>query len=148
MEQELLAAVFALLNGDTILKTQSGINPANGSARNVAVFNQAPDNTPVPYVRIALTDTLLLDAEPMDYQTQPQAKTISLLVTAFSDYEPEVFGISARLQTLLRHQEITTANYHGSTWLTSVDYYTDNITDPDHLYRVAAVRVRANLEPR
>ena len=148
MENELLAAVYSLLNGDSTLKNSSGINPLTGAARALTIHNQVTQNQAVPYVRITLTDLVPMDDEPFNYGYVPTAKSIFLLVDAFSDYEPEVFNISARLQALLGHYEITTTTYHGSTWLQSVDYFTDNTSDVDRVYRRASLRVRCNLEPR
>ena len=146
IELELLGAVYSLLNGDSTLKNSTGINPLTGAARALTIHNQVVQNQAVPYVRITLTDSVPIDSEPFGYGYVPTAKSIFLLVDAFSDWEPECFAISARLQTLLGHYEITTATYHGSTWIQSVTYFTDNTSDTEHIYRRASLRVRCNLE--
>ena len=146
VDKEVLGAIFTILNADTALKTATGINPSTGASRPVAVHNQIAQNQPVPYVRITLTDSVLLDDEAFDY-TQPTCESVFVLVNVFSTYQPETFNISSRLKFLLKHREITTAHYHGSTWLVSTDYFQDNQTQPDSVYQVAALRVRVNLEP-
>ncbi len=142
-ELEVLAFVVAALKAANI----TGINPSTGNSRTVAIFNQVKQDAFVPYLRCTLTDTLNLDTEPYSYSFVPTAKTIHVMVDSFSDYEPESFSLAAQIQAALQHQEITTTNYHGSTWLTASDYFVDNITNPDRIVRRASIRIEARVEP-
>jgi hypothetical protein len=145
-EQELTGYIYNLLSTDSTLTASTGIDPATFTARAVTVFNEVKQDQPMPYVRLTLSDTVLMDSEPYEDGYVPTAKTISLTVTAFAPEEYECLAISGRLQTLLQHREITTASYHGSSWLTAVDMREDR-SNPDNVYRMAVLRVRVNLTP-
>ena len=145
VEKELLAAIWSTLNGDTELKTSTGINPGTGAARAVAIYNQPVENAPVPYVRFTIDSTRNVEGEPFEYSYTPSAKAVGFMLDVFSDYEPEVLAISTRLQALLQHKEITTTHFHGSTWLTNVVYFVDNLSNPDRLYRRANLRLIATI---
>lgn len=144
MEVELLTAVYSLLSVNADLLA-SGINPVSGSGRTVAVFNQVAQNAPVPYVRITLTDTVPLQDEPYSY-VAPTARTLSMLVDVFSDYEKEVFNIASCLESVLENHQFTTTHYNGSVWPTGTTFFTDNTTNPDRVLRRASMRLRANLQ--
>jgi len=146
-ETELLAWVSGVLNGDTELKTQTGLNPASGAARAVAIYNRVAPDAAVPYVRFHLTDSLPIDDEPFDVDSAPEAHQIGVMVNVFSDYEPEVLKIAARCRDLLKHSAITTANFNGSSWLGPIDYFTDNLSEPDRVFRRASMRVGCRLQP-
>ena len=143
-ETEILAWVVTTLKAASI----TGINPNTGNSRTVAVYNQVKQDAFVPYIRVSFTDTLNLEDEPFGYTFVPTAKTINLLVNVFSDYEPEVLTIASQIQTALQHAEITTINYHGSTWFKSCDFYVDNTASPDRLLRCAGIRIETRVEPR
>jgi hypothetical protein len=145
-EKELLGAVFTILN-ETELKTQTGINPATGAARAVGVYNMPPQDAAMPFVRFSISDTIPLSSESYDIESQPTAKTIFVTVDCFSEYEPELLTMSARVQALLQHAAIVTLHFTGSSWFTAADYLVENETDPDRVIRHAALRMRCNLEP-
>jgi hypothetical protein len=147
MLNEIVTDVYGALSEDATLLS-SGINPQTGASRSVRVVGQAAQADPLPFVRVTLTDSALLepDAVPHDYDTQPTAERVMLLVNVFSDFEPEVRKIAHRVQELLRHRQVVTAGYRGFTWLDSCVFYTDNQSDPDRVLRVSAIRVRATME--
>jgi hypothetical protein len=146
-EREIRGFIFAVLNDDTELTTQTGIDKSSGDPRPVTIYNEVTQDAQVPYVRVTLTDTRAIEDEPFGYDFVPTANAGMLLVDVFSDFETEMFNIAARLKVLLQHKEITTAHYHGSTWFKSADFFVDNTTNPDRVLRRASIRVQANVEP-
>lgn len=146
-EKEMLVWLYSTLNGDTELKTTTGINPTNGAARAVSVYNQPPQDAPLPFVRFSLSDTLPVAEPTFDLTTQPVQKSVFLTIGCFSDYEPEVLAISARVQALTQHAAIVTQHFQGWSWLQSVDYLEDNQSDPDRIIQHASIRVRCIVEP-
>lgn len=146
-ENELLAAIYSALSGDATLLA-SGIDPATGTARSLTgVYNKPAEDAVTPYVRITLTDSIPLNTEAYGFTDQPTERTISLLVNAISEYEPETLSIANRLQELLRNRQVATANFSGGTWVTDCAFYIDNQSFPNRLYNIAALRVRCNMEP-
>jgi hypothetical protein len=89
-----------------------------------------------------------IDDEPMEYSFVPTAQRLGLLIDVFSDYEPESYAIAAQVKAALQHTEVTTTNYHGSTWLKSIDYFVDNTSNPDRVIRRASIRILTNLESK
>ena len=145
-ENEIVAEIYSVLTGDDTLMNDSGIDPETGLAREIQVYGQPTESAQLPYVRITLTDALPLDEEGFQITT-PVAGIIGLLVNVFSDWEPEVRSIAARLRYLLGEHAVSTTGFKGWTRLESTDYYDDNLSDPDHVIRSAALRVRCILEP-
>lgn len=136
---------YSLLSNDTPLLT-SGIDPHTGNARAVAILNQVSQNQRFPYVRVTLSDEIPLSEET---HGEPQAgevhhDTLFLAIDVFSDHEPEVWSITARLKDLLRHAKLSGSGFVGYTWLDSVDYFTDNQSDPNKIIRRASMRVRVH----
>lgn len=147
-EKETLAWLYSTLNNDTELKTLTGINPATGTARAVAVYNHPPQDAPLPFVRYSVSDTLPVADATFDIATQPVQKSVFVTIGCFSEYEPEMLAISARVQALTQHAAITTTNFNGWSWLQSVDYLEDNQSDPDRIIQHASLRVRCIVEPK
>jgi hypothetical protein len=150
LDNELIGAINSALTGDTTLLA-SGINPASGASRAVAIYGQPEPEAAFPYVRMQLSDTLPLEgeqAEPHGFVNPPYAEELYLMLSVFSEYEPETRKIAARLKYLLNGYQIVTANYQGWTWINSCVYFAENVVDPDRVVRRANVRVRCILEPK
>lgn len=147
MLNELVTDVFGVLSADATLLA-SGINPQTGAGRSVRVVGQGAQADALPIVRVTLTDSQLLEPEaiPHDYSTQPTAERVMLLVNVFSDFEPETRKIADRVKYLLRHKQVNVSGAVGFTWLDSATFYTDNVSFPDRVLRVCAIRVRCTLE--
>jgi hypothetical protein len=142
-ELELLAYIYSTVTAANIM----GIDQATQNPIAIGVYNDVVQDPALPYVRIGYTDTLNIADEPFDYTTQPTAKSMHFMLDVFSDYTPSTLSIGSQLQTLLQHVEITTANFHGSTWLKSCDYFTDNTTNPARVLRRASLRIECRVEP-
>ena len=147
-EKEFHAWLGTRLNGDTELKT-SGINPANGASRAVAIYSQPVPNAAMPYVRYRITDAAPIEAETFGYSFQPVTKRIRFTVDVFSTYEPELLQIQSRVTDLLKHAEVTTTSFHGSTWMESgQNLPLEDVGTPDKAVRHYWLRFKADLEPR
>lgn len=145
LENELVAAIYTLLSEDTVLTDDSGIHPETEAARAVAVYKQVQEKAPLPYVRITLTDGLALDEQPFDF-SQAAGRVLNLTVNVFSDWEPEVRNVAARMIVLLQNYQITTDGFRGWSWWEAIDFYTDDQTDPDRPVYAAAIRLRCTME--
>jgi len=145
LENELVGAIYDLLSADTTLTAGSGINPDDESARAIPVYKHVLPNAPTPYVRISLTDGLALEEQPFDF-SQATSRVVNLTVNVFSDWEPEVRNVAARVLALLQNYEITTDNFRGWSWWVATDFYDDNQSDPDRIIRAAALRLRCTME--
>lgn len=146
MELQTLGAVNTLLQADTELTTQGGINPATGAPRAVKIYNQPVPNAKVPYVRLSLTDLLPLTPETHNVGTL-DSYSIFILVDVFSEYEPEVWKIVGLIKGLIGDAELTTADYHGFIRFENGQFFVDNITVPDFVFRRASLRFRCNMAP-
>jgi hypothetical protein len=143
-ENELLTWLYNRLSTDSELTTQSGINPETGAARAVAIYNTVVPNALKPYVRLDFTDTLPLDDEPHNADYVPSALTVFVQVQIFSTHDPELLNIASRVRALVGHAEVTTANYHGSTWIESSVMFNDDTTKTP-IVRRNSLRLRVRL---
>ena len=144
-ETELVQFVLSVINdaGVTGISAVDGVTPVA-----IGVYSQPIENAALPYVRVGFTDTLNIGDEPMNYDYVPTAKTIHLMLDVFSDYNNVIstLSIGSQLQTLLQHTEVTTTHLHGNTWLKSVDYFTDNETNPDRALSRASLRIECRVQ--
>lgn len=143
-ELETLAGVLSLLNGDTELTTETGIDPQTGAARSVSIVNTVNPDQPVPYIRVFLSDSLPLQDEPFQY-TVIQAQTVSLSINVFSDYELETIKVTERVRALTENTPLSTANFTGSMWNRGITIQTQDTTNPTKVYYVAFLRLRCNM---
>src|SRR4051812_11752936 len=121
-ELELLGAIYSTISTAITGGSVIGLTLAGGTIA-PGLYNQVSQDAVFPYIRITLTDTRLVDDEPYEYGGTAHAHRLMFMVDAFSDYEPCTFQLSGQLQALLHNLEITTTNFHGSSWLQSSDYF-------------------------
>lgn len=145
-EQQFLVWLAATLN-DSELKL-SGVNPATGAARSVAIYSQPVKDAPMPYVRYRITDSMPIEAQTFNASFVPTVKRIRFTVDVFASYEPELLKIQSRVYDLLKHATVTTTNFQGRTWFESgVNLPIEDTATPDTITRHFWCRFRADLEP-
>ena len=152
--QELIDEILDVLNVSSV--TNSGLvrqwsddEPpvVENVARVVTVTAEPEQDQPIPYVRVTATDTAVLDGEPHGYGYQPDTRTIRVIVNVFSDWGTEARAIAAAIEAILVHRQLETDDFRGWTWMEEpARYYDDNTSDPNTVYRVAALVFRATVQ--
>jgi hypothetical protein len=119
-------------------------------ARTVTVTAEPDQDQAVPYARVTATDTgLIPDEEPHGYDYQPSTRVIRVVINVFSDWGTEARAIAAAIEALLGHKQIDTATFRGWTWMEEpARFYDDNTSDPNQVYRVAALVFRAIVQAK
>jgi hypothetical protein len=118
-------------------------------SRAVVVVEEPIQDLPVPYARVTVTDTTVFDEEPHGYGYQPDTRTIRVVVNVFSDWGTEARSIAAAIEALLVHHQIDTDDMRGWTWMEEpARFYDDNTSDPNQVFRVAALVFRATVQDK
>jgi hypothetical protein len=118
-------------------------------SRTVAVVDEPVQDQPVPYARVTATDTTVFDEEPHGHGYQPDTRTIRVIINVFSDWGREARAIAAAIEALLVHHRIDTDDMRGWTWMEEqTRFYDDNTSDPNAVFRVAALVFRATVQAK
>jgi hypothetical protein len=158
MVQEVIDEILEVLNVSSV--TNSGLvrqwdmeeDPPELEivSRTVTVAEEPVQDQPVPYVRVTATDSgLIPDEEPHGYDFQPDSRVIRVVVNVFSDWGIEARAIAAAIESLLVHHQIDTDDMRGWTWMEEpARFYDDNTSDPNQVFRVAALVFRAIVQAK
>ena len=116
-------------------------------SRTVTVTDEPNQDQALPFVRVTATDSAVFDEETYGYTYQPDTRVIRVVINVFSDWGTEARAIAAAIEALLVHKQLETDDFRGWTWMEeSTRFYDDNTSDPNQVFRVAALVFRATVQ--
>jgi hypothetical protein len=117
-------------------------------SRTVTITKEVEQTQAVPYVRVTITDSGLIDGEPHGYGDQPVGRIMRAIILVFSDWEEEARSIADAIEALLVHRQLVTSDFKGWSWMEEASRYYTDTGDSAAVYRIAALTFRIIEDPQ